>query len=124
MGFDQPDAHVILPEVISKEPLGPAVRKEDAAWVDVVRWVLFALINAEEQGHARARFAKGMPTLEAVPTLSERLPRDWYATTISEVGNYAEVFERNLGKQSPLGIERGVNALWTQGGLLYAPPLR
>jgi general L-amino acid transport system substrate-binding protein len=123
MGFDQPDAHVILPEVISKEPLGPAVRKEDTAWADVVRWVLFALINAEEQGHARANFTTGTPTLAAVPVLSERLPRDWYGKTIAEVGNYAEVFERNLGKGTPLGIERGVNALWTQGGLLYAPPL-
>jgi general L-amino acid transport system substrate-binding protein len=122
MGFDAPDAHVVLPEVISKEPLGPVVRKGDPDWTDVVRWVLFALINAEEEGHSRASLAKAKAA--AVPALSDRLPRDWYEKVVSQVGNYGEIFERNLGRETPLGIERGVNALWTQGGLLYAPPLR
>jgi len=121
MGFDAPDAHAVLPEVISKEPLGPVVRKGDADWADIVRWVLFALINAEEEGHTRASIAKAKA---AVPALSERLPRDWYEKVVSQVGNYGEIFERNLGKETPLGIDRGVNSLWTQGGLLYAPPLR
>ena len=124
LGFDQPDAHVVLPEVISKEPLGPAVRKGDPEWADVVRWVLFALVNAEEEGHSRERFAKSKPSLSAVPALSSRLPRDWYEKVIGLIGNYGEIFDRNLGKDTPLGIERGANALWTQGGLLYAPPLR
>lgn len=124
LGFDQPDAHVVLPEVISKEPLGPVVRKGDPDWADVVRWVLFALINAEEEGHSREKFAKSKPAPNAVPALSSRLPRDWYEKVVSLVGNYGEIFERNLGKDTPLGIERGANALWTQGGLLYAPPLR
>ena len=124
LGFDQPDAHVVLPEVISKEPLGPVVRKGDADWADVVRWVLFALINAEEAGHSKAKFAQQGPALEGIPAISSRLPRDWYQQTVAHVGNYGEIFERNLGKETPLGIERGINSLWTQGGLLYAPPLR
>lgn len=122
MGLDQPDAHTLLPEVISKEPLGPVVRNDDAAWASVVRWVLFALVNAEEQQHSSSKPPQaGAPE---VPALSDRLPRDWYPNVIRLVGNYGEVFERNLGKDTPLGIERGVNELWTQGGLLYAPPLR
>lgn len=123
MGFDQPDAHTLLPEVISKEPLGPVVRKSDAAWTGIVRWVLFALINAEEAGHSRSAFPDDRATAE-IPVLSERLPRDWYRNVVRLVGNYGDIFERNLGKETPLGIERSVNSLWTQGGILYAPPLR
>ena len=104
--------------------LGPVVRKGDPDWTDVVRWVLFALVNAEEEGHSQAQFAKSKPSLGAIPPLSARLPADWYDKVVSLVGNYSEIFERNLGKETPLGIERGANALWTQGGLLYAPPLR
>ena len=100
------------------------VRKDDAAWADVVRWVLFALVNAEEEGHTRANIGTQKSALADIPALSSRLPRDWYEKIVAQVGNYGEIFERNLGKETPLAIERGVNALWTQGGLLYAPPLR
>jgi general L-amino acid transport system substrate-binding protein len=124
LSLDQPDAHVILPEVVSKEPLGPVVRKGDQNWAAVVRWVLFALIAAEEDGHTRAKLASAVPTGITVPPLSPKLPPNWYETTIRMVGNYGEIFDRNVGLGSPLGIERGVNALWTQGGLLYVPPLR
>lgn len=123
MGLKQPNAHTLLPEVISKEPLGPVVRKDDGAWAGIVRWVLFALVNAEEAGHSRAT-PPDAAAAEAIPPLSDRLPRDWYRKVVGEVGNYGDVFERNLGRETPLGIERGVNALWTQGGILYAPPLR
>ncbi len=123
MGFDQPDAHTLLPEVISKEPLGP-VRKNDPVWAGIVRWVLFALINSEESGHSRDRVPTAGADKLDVPPLSDRLPRDWYESVVRTVGNYGDIFERNLGKETPLGIERGVNALWTQGGILYAPPLR
>jgi general L-amino acid transport system substrate-binding protein len=124
LSLDQPDAHVILPEVISKEPLGPVVRKGDQAWAAVVRWVLFALVAAEEEGHTRATFANPAPGAPRAPPLSPKLPPNWYENTIRLVGNYGEIFERNIGLGSPLGIERGVNALWTQGGLQYVPPLR
>lgn len=124
MGFDQPDAHTLLPEVISKEPLGPVVRKADPVWAGIVRWVLFALINAEESGHSRDRVPAAQADKADVPPLSDHLPRDWYESIVRTVGNYGDMFERNLGKETPLGIERGVNALWTQGGILYAPPLR
>jgi general L-amino acid transport system substrate-binding protein len=122
MGFDQPDAHTLLPEVISKEPLGPVVRNDDPAWTSVVRWVLFALINAEEQQQSTSN----PPPAGAsdIPALSDKLPRDWYPNVIRLIGNYGEVFERNIGTETPLAIERGVNELWTRGGLLYAPPLR
>ena len=110
-------------QVISKEPLGPVVRKNDAAWASVVRWVLFALIEAEESGHSRAAPPPAAGT-GAIPPLSERLPRDWYHNIIRQVGNYGDIFERNLGKETPLAIERGVNSLWVQGGILYAPPMR
>jgi general L-amino acid transport system substrate-binding protein len=100
------------------------VRKGEPEWADVVRWVLFALINAEEQGHSQADLAESKASLPEVPLLSERLAKNWYENVVSQVGNYAEIFERNLGKNTPLGIDRGANALWTQGGLLYAPPLR
>ncbi len=123
MGLKQPSAHTLLPEVISKEPLGPVVRKDDTAWASIVRWVLFALINAEEVGHSRSA-PPDATTAGAIPPLSDRLPRDWYAKVVAQVGNYGDIFERNLGQETPLGIERGVNALWTQGGILYAPPLR
>ena len=110
--------------MISKEPLGPVVRRGDQEWATVVRWVLFALIAAEEEGHTPATFANAGPGAPKVPPLSSRLSPDWYANVIRLVGNYGEIFERNVGQASPLVIERGVNALWTQGGLHYVPPLR
>lgn len=134
-GLDDPRAHRILPEVISKEPLSPAVRKGDAAWHDIVRWTLFTLINAEELGidSANVEQAQARATSEEVRSLLDvegasaawlGVEPGWGIRVIKGVGNYAEVFERNLGSGSPLKIKRGLNALWTDGGLLYAPPAR
>jgi general L-amino acid transport system substrate-binding protein len=122
------DAHVLLPEVISKEPLGPVVRKDDPAWTELVRWVLFLLINAEELDWTSAKAdqqpstAPGLSSAEVVKTLG--LNESWSRDVIAAVGNYGEIFERNVGKGSALQLGRGINALWTDGGILYAPPLR
>ncbi len=111
--------HRLLPEVISKEPLSPLVRKEDGQWRDIVQWVLFTLINAEELGISSQQvdqWKMGSPKkLGLDPTWSVRM--------IQEVGNYAELFERNLGRGG-LGLDRGLNLLWKEGGILYAPPMR
>jgi general L-amino acid transport system substrate-binding protein len=123
--------HVILPEVISKEPLGPAVRHGDDQWFDIVKWSLFAMIDAEELGltsknidqQAKSanpvvkRFAGGSGEFGKMLGLDKR----WAYNIIKQVGNYGESFERNL---APLGVDRGINKLWNQGGLMYAPPLR
>ena len=134
-GLEQPSAQRILPETVSKEPLGPAVRKGDARWFDVVRWTLFALINAEEMGidstnvdRARELASRDETKLllDADGRMAEQLglhPR-WITRAIGQVGNYAEIFDRNLGADSSLKIKRGLNALWRDGGLLYAPPNR
>jgi general L-amino acid transport system substrate-binding protein len=126
--------YAILPERISKEPLGPVVRGGDAEWVTLVRWVLNGLIAAEEVGvtraniHAVARDAQGA-AWRLVSGKDERLARalgvraDWLVRAITAVGNYGEMYERNVGRGSPLNVERGLNRLWTQGGLLYAPPI-
>lgn len=122
-----PDNHVILPEVISKEPLGPVTRDDDPAWTDVVRWTLYGLINAEELGltadamasdGAEKATALGQPVAAALG-----LEDAWLTNAIAAVGNYGEIFERNLGVNTPLGIERGINAPWNGGGILYAPPM-
>ncbi|MFM8747987.1 MAG: amino acid ABC transporter substrate-binding protein [Aestuariivirga sp.] len=130
-----PDDALVLPDVISKEPLGPAVRQGDEQWFTIVRWVLFALINAEElevtQGNAAA--LKSDSRNPAVRRLlgaegsfgpDMGLDADWALRMLSATGNYGEIFARNLGPETPLAINRGLNALWSQGGLLYAPPLR
>lgn len=133
--LEDPGAHRVLGEVISKEPLGPAVRKGDARWFDIVRWTLYLLIGAEELGidsanAERAREqAKGQETrllLDADGRTAALLGLDpgWSHRVIAQVGNYSEIFGRNLGGQSPLKIKRGLNALWRDGGLLYAPPAR
>ena len=123
-----PQNHVILRDVISKEPLGPVVRKDDAKWIGLVRWTLFALINAEELGLDSKSIATGQGQraieLGAPATRSLGLANDWLFKVIVGVGNYAEIFERNLGEDTPLALGRGANALWTQGGLLYAPPMQ
>ena len=123
-----PQNHVILRDVISKEPLGPATRKDDPKWIGLVRWTLFALINAEELGLDSKSIANGQRQraieLGAPATRSLGLSNDWLVKVIGGVGNYAEIFERNLGENTPLALTRGVNALWTQGGLLYAPPMQ
>lgn len=129
-----PDEHIVLPEIISKEPLGPAVRQGDPQWFDVVKWVHNALLNAEEFGITQANVEE-MKTSDNVEIrrllgtegtfgADAGLPADWAAQAIKAVGNYGEMFERNVGAGSPLGIARGQNALWTNGGLQYAPPVR
>jgi general L-amino acid transport system substrate-binding protein len=122
-----PDDYVILPEIISKEPLGPVTRDGDPAWTALVRWTLYGLINAEErdmsdesvEGNREQAAALGKPA--AAPL---GLADDWLASVIASVGNYGQIFDRHLGEGSPLGIRRGVNALWTEGGILYAPPMQ
>jgi general L-amino acid transport system substrate-binding protein len=130
-----PGEHVILPEIISKEPLGPVTRQGDSQWNDVVRWVLNALIIAEELGVTQSN-AQSMGDNSTDPTVRGLLGKSgtygedlgltnaWALNAIKAVGNYGEIFERNIGKNTPLGLERGLNALWTDGGLQYAPPIR
>jgi general L-amino acid transport system substrate-binding protein len=126
--------HVILPDIISKEPLAAAVRHGDDRWFDIVRWTHFAMLNAEELGVSRATLAQqtGSPNPEVKRLLgvegrfgeSLGLTNDWVVRIVRHIGNYGETFERNVGVESRLGIERGLNRLWTQGGLQYAPPIR
>jgi general L-amino acid transport system substrate-binding protein len=133
--LEDPGAHRVLGEVISKEPLGPAVRKGDARWLDIVRWTLYLLIDAEELGidsvnadraRAQAKGEEARLLLDADGHTAELLGLEpgWSHRVIRQVGNYSEIFERNLGGQSPRKIKRGLNALWRDGGLLYAPPAR
>ncbi len=131
----KPDDYVVLPEVISKEPLGPAVRQGDEEWFDIVRWSLLAMINAEELGvtasnvEETAKTTKNPDVARLLGAEGEygkdlKLPKDWAVQIVKQVGNYGEVFERNIGSGSELKIDRGLNALWTNGGLQYAPPVR
>jgi general L-amino acid transport system substrate-binding protein len=131
----KPEDYIILPEVISKEPLGPAVRQGDEQWFNIARWTLAALVNAEElelrgAGVDDARASSKKPDvrrllgLEGTFGVDMGLDAEWAARAIKAGGNYGEIFERNLGKGSKLGIERGLNALWNKGGILYQPPLR
>ncbi|HTM75548.1 MAG TPA: amino acid ABC transporter substrate-binding protein, partial [Pseudolabrys sp.] len=129
-----PDDHVILPEIISKEPLGPVVRHGDDQWYDIVKWTLFAMIDAEELGISSKTFDEAMksPNPEIKRFVGTEgnygeqlgLTKDWAVRIIKQVGNYGESFERNVGMGSPLKIERGLNKLWTKGGIQYAPPIR
>jgi general L-amino acid transport system substrate-binding protein len=128
-----PDEHVILREIISKEPLGPVTRDDDPTWTDLVRWTVFGLINAEEHGLTAAAVAPDAANAEAArakamalgqpAAAALKLDEDWMVNVIASVGNYGELFERNLGVGTPLGIERGINAPWNAGGILYAPPM-
>jgi general L-amino acid transport system substrate-binding protein len=127
----KPDTAIVLPEVISKEPLGPVVRQGDDQWFNIVRWSLNAMINAEEMGLTSANIKKMKDSKDpAIGRMlggqGEKLGLDdnWSANIISQVGNYAESFERNVGAGSPLKIGRGLNALWSKGGIMYAPPIR
>ena len=132
--LSKPDEHVILPDVISKEPLGPAVRQGDMQWFNVVKWVHFAMVNAEELGVTSKNIDEALKSdkpdikrlVGAEGDYGERmgLTRDWAARVIRLVGNYGEVYERNVGVGSALGIPRGINQLWSKGGILYAPPIR
>ena len=130
----KPQEAVVLPEVISKEPLGPVVRQGDDEWFNVVRWSLFALLNAEELGVSAQNVdrmkSSGNPEVRRLLGVEGDLGKgmglanDWAYRIVKQVGNYAEVFERNVGRDTPLKIERGLNALWNRGGLQYAPPIR
>jgi len=127
----KPEEHLILPEIISKEPLGPAVRHGDDRWFDVVKWSLFAMVEAEELGLTSRNITEqaksANPSIQrfvgASGDLGSMLGLDnrWAFNIVSQVGNYGESFDANL---KPLGFERGMNRLWTQGGLMYAPPIR
>ena len=130
----KPDDFVILPEIISKEPLGPLVRHGDQQFADIVRWTQYAMLEAEEYGIAQANVDEMLksenPTIKRIlgvtPGMGKALGVDekWVYAIVKQVGNYGESFDRNVGKDSPLKIERGLNKLWTQGGLQYAPPIR
>ncbi len=131
-----PDDHVVLPEIISKEPLGPAVRQGDDQWFDIVKWTFNATLNAEELGITQANVdemtASTNPDVlrflgkEADTKIGTDLglTNEWAYNIVKTVGNYGESFERNVGAGSPLKIARGINALWSKGGLQYAPPVR
>lgn len=129
-----PSEHVVLPEIISKEPLGPAVRQGDDQWFNIVKWVHFALLNAEELGVTQANVEemknsenpeiRRLLNVEGTFGQDIGLDANWSVNVIKAVGNYGELFERNVGTGSPLGIARGQNNLWTKGGLQYGPPIR
>jgi general L-amino acid transport system substrate-binding protein len=129
-----PDAAMVLPEVISKEPLGPVVRQGDDEWFNVVKWTHNAMLNAEEMGVTSANTDEMLKSsnpnvrrllgLEGPKGAGLNLNDDWAFQIIKQVGNYGEVFDRNVGKDSPLQVSRGINALWSDGGLQYAPPMR
>ncbi|MFM2443535.1 MAG: hypothetical protein RJB09_721 [Pseudomonadota bacterium] len=129
-----PDEHAVLPEIISKEPLGPAVRQGDDPWFNLVRWTHFVMINAEELGITKANVDEQVKStnpeirrflgVEGDFGKGLGLTKDWAYRIVKAVGNYGEAFNRNVGDGSPLKIKRGLNALWTQGGIQYAPPVR
>jgi general L-amino acid transport system substrate-binding protein len=130
-----PADHVILPELISKEPLGPSVRRGDDEWFAIVKWVVYGLIEAEEYGITQGNVDKMLaesqdPVVLRVLGKSEDtgkllgLDRNWMVNALKAVGNYGEIFERNVGPKTPLNLPRGTNNLWNKGGLMYAPPVR
>jgi general L-amino acid transport system substrate-binding protein len=130
----KPDDHVVLPDVISKEPLAPVVRQRDDDWMMIVKWTLYAMINAEELGITSANIDEALKSkkpdvMRLVGTEGAYgedlgLSKDWAARIIRHVGNYGEVYERNVGTGSKLQIPRGLNQLWSTGGIQYAPPIR
>jgi general L-amino acid transport system substrate-binding protein len=132
--LSSPTEAVVLPEVISKEPLGPVVRQGDDAWFNIVKWSLFTLVNSEELGVDSTNVdsmkdsdigaVKRLLGLEGIRGQGLGLAEDWAYQIVKQVGNYGEIFERNVGQRSPLKIDRGLNRLWSEGGILYAPPMR
>lgn len=135
MTLAQPERYLVLPDIISKEPLGPVVRQGDAQWLNIVRWTHIALLNAEELGVTQANVGEMLTSAnpEIQRLLGQNgaafgamigLTNDWAARIITHVGNYGEIFDRNVGAGSPLGIERGLNALWNAGGIQYGMPIR
>ena len=139
-GYPDPSAHVVLPEIVSKEPLGPSVRHGDSAWADIVRWSLNAMIIGEEKGITSANVdeMKNSKDPEVLRLLGVNqvgdtgagygqwlnLSDDWAYNILQQVGNYSESFERHIGPNTPINIQRGLNALYKDGGILYAPPFR
>ena len=129
-----PDDNIVLPEIISKEPLGPSVRKDDIQWFEIVQWTHYALVTAEELGVTQANVDQMLKSpnpnirrllgVEGDFGQTMGLTNDWAYRIIKAVGNYGEIFERNVGMGSPIKIKRGLNALWNKGGLQYAPPIR
>ena len=129
-----PAAHIVLPEIISKEPLGPVVRQGDDQWLNIIKWTHFAMLNAEELGVTQANVdemknsdnpsVKRLLGTEGEFGGAIGLGNDWAYNIIKAVGNYGETFDRNVGPDTPLAISRGVNAQWNQGGLQYGPPIR
>ena len=139
LSFSDPEWHIILPEIISKEPLGPVVKYGDQQWSDVVRWSVYVLFIAEELGinskniddfkeNIDPNIQRFMGELNGAhhSKLGTKLGLDaeWSYNIVKQVGNYEEIYERNVGEDTPLGLARGLNKLYTKGGLLYAPPLR
>jgi general L-amino acid transport system substrate-binding protein len=134
LSLKKPAEATILPDVISKEPLGPAVRADDVAWFNVVKWTLYALIDAEELGVGKSTLDEALQSQKpAVRRLlgvegdfgqNLGLTKDWALRAIRAVGNYGDMFEANLGARSRYAIPRGLNQLWEDGGILYAPPLQ
>ena len=134
--FEAPDDHMLLPEIISKEPLGGAVRHGDDEWLDIGKWVVNALINAEEAGITADNVAELAKTAGDNPNINRMLgtegdfgsmiglDKDWAVRAIAAGGNYGEIFERNIGPSTPIALERGLNAQWRDGGILYAAPIR
>ena len=132
--FPNPNNHAILPEIISKEPLGPATRQGDDQWADIIRWVYNATVTAEELGVTSSNVdsMKNSNNPEILRLLRMEdsqgkelgLSNDWAYQIIKQVGNYGEIFERNIGTNTPIGLARGLNDLWTRGGLQYSPPFR
>ena len=132
--FAKADDHVVLPEIISKEPLSPFVRQGDDQWFDLVKWVHFALLNAEELNITKANVDEQLKSdnpeikrlLGTESNYGEQLglTKDWAYRVIKQIGNYGEIFDRNLGQGSQLKIARGLNALWTKGGIQFGPPVR
>ena len=133
-GYPDPSAHVVLPEIVSKEPLGPAVRHGDSEWADIVRWSLNAMIIGEELGITSTNVdeMKSSKNPEVLRLLGVDagygamlgLSDDWAYNILSQVGNYSESFEKHIGPNTPINIQRGLNALYKDGGILYAPPFR
>ena len=132
--MSNPDDNIVLPEIISKEPLGPSVRKDDIQWFQIVQWTHYALVTAEELGVTKANVDEKLksdnPAIRRLLGVEGNfgeglgLTNDWAYRMIKAVGNYGEIFERNVGMGSPIKIRRGLNALWDKGGLQYAPPIR
>ncbi len=132
--FANPDDHVILPEIISKEPLGPVVRQGDSGWFNLARWTYFALLEAEEMGVTQANVDEMLgsdnPAIKRLLGVEGDfgtplgLTKDWAYQIIKHIGNYGESYARHVGPATPIGLERGLNALWNDGGIQYSPPIR